>query len=506
MMRYLTLLLLLLLTACVQPANTPTATPGTSIGSQVITLIAPLAGAITSSPLVVRGATQQLPEAGTLTYRVFDASETLIGSGIFAVEPNPNGGSAFNAPITYRASSTGSGRLEVLELAPNDGQVRALVSVAIVLTASGDAPATRIPELATPISTPTINAVTPLPATTISSNGQLITIETPPIGTIVGSPVTITGRATRDPAGGQFTYRVRDMLGQQLGAGTLATVPAPGGASFIASLTFVEPPNGGQIVVEISDPGRSQASIQLLVAPPQAITIETPAAGTLVGSPMTITGRTARLPFQGALSYRVFDTGNRQLGAGLVFAQGSPGQASRFTGELTFSLPAVTTDLRIELSDEDAVSGIVAARQSLMVRVAPPPASLTPSPIAGATTVPTITTPTAGTLVITIDRPAPVAVVTSPIAISGRVNLIPANGLRYRIRDAAGRIIGEGQVPLQGATGQPGTFALNAGFVVQQAGPIVLEIGEPDTAGNLRSTAVLVLTASISVPTAYPAP
>ncbi len=354
-----------------------------------------------------------------------------------------------------------------------------------------------LPALATPLPT----AVIPGGATAVAANGQLITIETPAVGTIVGSPVTITGRATRDPASGQLSFAVRDAKGIAIGGGSFPTVPSTAGATFVASIVFNAPPNGGQIFVEIADPGRATTSIQLMVAPPQAIIFESPAPGTQVGSPMTITGRTARYPFQGALSYKVFDSSNRQLGDGLVPVQGQPGSPGTFVAEVRFNLLPAGGDIRVEVTDVDAVSGAIAAKQALLVKVAaqPNPTSVSsPTPLPSQTPLAATATAQPSSLQITLDSPVAASQVHNPFPVSGRVSVVPASGqLRYRVRDANGKIVGEGLIPVTGTAGQPATFNGLIGFILQQNSLIVLEIGDTDPAGNLRTSAIIVLNAVV---------
>jgi hypothetical protein len=58
---------------------------------------------------------------------------------------------------------------------------------------------------------------------------QVIVIETPPPGTIVGSPVVLTGRMSAVPPDGSLSYRVRDSAGAQIGAGGLQAQPDASG-------------------------------------------------------------------------------------------------------------------------------------------------------------------------------------------------------------------------------------------------------------------------------------
>jgi hypothetical protein len=216
---------------------------------------------------------------------------------------------------------------------------------------------------------------------------QLIVIETPPPQTIVGSPLVITGRTARYPFQGQLSYRILNEGNQQIGDGSFPISGSPGGpASFTASIVFGEPPGGGRIRIELIDRQAgtnlvaASVAIDLTVAPPQAIIFDTPAAGTLVGSPVVITGRTARHPFQGNLTYRFLSAAGDVLGTGLIVVNGSPGQPGSFNASLLFNLPPNGGDIRFELADQDANTGIVAASAILALRVAPP-ATAVPSPI-----------------------------------------------------------------------------------------------------------------------------
>src|SRR5262245_29868629 len=57
----------------------------------------------------------------------------------------------------------------------------------------------------------------------------------------------------------------------------------------------------------------------------QVITIETPAPGTIVGSPVVITGRTSLFPPAASLGYRVRDSAGNQIGVGGLPVQGDSG-------------------------------------------------------------------------------------------------------------------------------------------------------------------------------------
>src|SRR5205823_5216830 len=153
---------------------------------------------------------------------------------------------------------------------------------------------------------------------------------------------------------GKLNYQFSDAKGTQIGTGTFTVNGTAGQPStFNASLTFNPPAAGGTVHVSLYDRNAAgvtltSISIDLYVAPPQAITIETPAAGTVVGSPVVITGRLARYPFGGKLGYRVVETAGRQLGANTIPVSGTLGRPTTFSGSLIFDAPEGTT-IRVEL-------------------------------------------------------------------------------------------------------------------------------------------------------------
>lgn len=101
---------------------------------QQIQITAPLPNAPVGDLTRLQGSTAQLPFAQNLTYRVYDANETLVGEGQIQVLGEEGGPGSFIAPIRIGAAAAGAGRIEVLDLSPADGSVvaRATVPVEIV--------------------------------------------------------------------------------------------------------------------------------------------------------------------------------------------------------------------------------------------------------------------------------------------------------------------------------------------------------------------------------------
>lgn len=576
------------------PAASITPAPGTG-ATQQITIESPQADQQLGSPFALRGRTARLPFENILIYRVFDASGSLIGTAPFQAQGTAGQPGTFETQAEYQGAG-GAGRVEVVEFNAADGSLRAIASTRVQLQAAGP-----------PLPPPPPQAIaidTPLPGTTVGSpvvltgrvarlpfegrlayrvlntggvllgggffgvasdvvadgtsvvgfNGSLsfnlpldggpvrvevldinpadqavaaqttidlqvapqqqaIAIESPAAGTTVGSPVVITGRSSRAPDAGVLNYRFFDANNIQLGAGT---VPVSGAAgqqgTFNASLNFTLPTGGGPVRLELSD-GSVATSLVLSVAPPapaatppptqQSIVIDTPPPGTTVGSPVVITGRTARFPTSGVLSYRFLDAANAQLGGGTFAVSGAPGQPGSFNAQLDFTLPPPGGPIRVEVTEANQANGSTLASAALTLSVAPPAPPVPP------TSPPQPTSPPPAGQQVFIDTPAAGTQVGSPVVVTGRIAQVPAlSDLAYRVTDASGAVIGEGRITAQGAPGQPGSFNAQLTFSEPPGGgTISVEIFDAVESGEQVGRATLPLVvAPPAPPTAVPPP
>jgi len=213
---------------------------------------------------------------------------------------------------------------------------------------------------------------------------QQITIASPPPGTSVGSPVVITGRTARYPFLGKLGYRFTDQYGAQLSTGAFNVNGVPGqGASFTVSLDFNLPPAGGPIRLELFDQNAgtgvivANTALDMYVQPPQParqeISIDTPPPGTLVGSPVVITGRTTLYPFEARLSYRVRGPGGQVLGEGGITVNGAPGQSTTFIASIDFRTPPGADTITIEIFEPSQATGGIRAIATIDLRIAPQP-------------------------------------------------------------------------------------------------------------------------------------
>jgi hypothetical protein len=473
----LVLLVALALAGCSgQGIGVPSATAPPA-AQQQISIEVPQPGTTIGSPSALRGRTSQFPFEGNLIYRVFDGAGQQIGTGPIQVQGNPGQASTFDTRITFTATSGGPGRIEVLDLNSADGSVRAIASMSVTLE-SGASGAGALPTPPTPAIQPPVAAtptLAPLPPS------QAIAIDSPAPGTVVGSPVVLAGRTALFPTGGVLNYRVIDANGNQLGNGSVNVAGSSGQpGSFNASLTFREPQGGGVIRAELSDPSNgSSASVDMFVAPPQAITITSPSPGTQVGSPVVLTGQLARLPFQSSLSYRVVTPAGQQLGAGTIPVDGAPGQPTSFIAEVRFAMPPAGGPIRAELTDQNGQGGVVAASAAIDLQVAPQPQA------------------------ISIDTPAPGQQVGSPVVLTGRTVQYPAQGkLIYQISDANGNQIGRGAFNVNGNPGQSSSFNASLLFnLPPNGGPIRVDLLDQNAQNG-----VVIASSSIDLTVAPPQP
>ncbi|MFL5805279.1 MAG: Gmad2 immunoglobulin-like domain-containing protein [Roseiflexaceae bacterium] len=295
---------------------------------------------LVGSPVVINGRTTRFPFGGDLSYRITNANQQ-IGAGSFQVVGQIDQPTAFDAQLTFQVPRDGGIiRVEIYDQSP-DGAVVAGSTIDLDVLAQY----------------------------------QAIQIDTPARGMQVGSPVVLTGRTNLYPNGGQLRYRVLDAGGKEIGTGSFLVDGAPGQrGSYVASLTFAEPANGGNIRVELSDQAIS-AAIDLYVAPPPPpqIIFETPAPGTQVGSPVVISGRTTRIPASGKLSYRVRNASGGIIGAGQFDVTRGAGQATSFNASLTFAEPAGGGNISVEISDLAPSNGSAVAVATIGLYVAPRP-------------------------------------------------------------------------------------------------------------------------------------
>lgn len=435
---------------------------------QMITITSPPPRTLVGSPLTLTGQTRVPPTSRSLNYVLRDAAGALLGQGSFPTTLNEAGGANFAASLTFN-------------LPPEGGTV----SLEVFEPGSGSAP---------PLATSRLDLVVAPP--------QAIVIDSPPPGTQVGSPLTIAGRTARHPFDGVLRYRVLDLSGRELGTGTFPVTGAPGGpSSFSAALNFTMPADGGRISVELLDQHSADnqlaanARLELNVAAqPQQIIITSPDPNQEVGSPLTATGRTVRMPQGSQLSYLVRDQLGQPLGNGMFGLTSQPEGGASFSAQVFFSLPPGGGPISLELRELDPASEAVRASSVLMLSVASPAATATPIVTPTPTAIPTATPVPRQS--ITIETPASDTLVGSPVVISGRVALYPQfRELYYVIRTPSRETLGQGSFPLGG---QPGAtnipYSASLSFAEPaQAGNIIVEVYDRDGVGQVITSALVQL-------------
>jgi hypothetical protein len=121
----------------------PTLTPTTP--AQWIQLDSPLAGALVSSPVQVRGAVGVTPFESTLVGRVYDAGGVVIGQEPIMLPTEMGQPGTFEGLIHFQAGPGGPGRVEVVEISPKDGAVVVSAAVDVVLEAGPAMGAVEVP-------------------------------------------------------------------------------------------------------------------------------------------------------------------------------------------------------------------------------------------------------------------------------------------------------------------------------------------------------------------------
>ncbi|MFN8498564.1 MAG: YbaY family lipoprotein [Anaerolineae bacterium] len=209
---------------------------------------------------------------------------------------------------------------------------------------------------------------------------RVITITSPTAGTVVGSPMTITGASNVFPHEGNMNYRVTDAAGAEIGKGFFqADGTMTGTATFTAALTFDPPAAGGPITLEVyevnaadgSKFGAATVALQVEALPSgRVIEIVQPPAGATVGAPVTIVGRTSYFPFEGNLNYRVTDAASKEIGAGFFQVQTPCCDPSWFITSVAYTPPAAGGPITVEVYERDAATGNVAVSTSINLQAA----------------------------------------------------------------------------------------------------------------------------------------
>lgn len=409
-----------------------------------------------------------LPPTAVVTVQLVDVSRADAPADVLATQViEPKGGAPpYPFALSYDPAVINQANSYAVQAAIRDGDQLLFITTQRYSVITRGGPTSGIELVVEPV------------AQTPAGPPQRVTIESPAEDTLVGSPVTITGRAARFPTGGTLRYRFRDEAGRTLGEGALPVEgDFRGTASFNASLGFTLPGGGGVVRAEVFERDSSGrelglASRALFVSRPPSITLTSPTPETVVSSPVLVEGSLGRLPLDARLRYRVLASDGRLLGAGDFPVPGAPGRPALFRGTIPFEASPEGDRVTVQLFDQDPATGQVFAQADVILGVAPQPQR------------------------ITITSPGANAYVGTPLVVTGRTVRFPTGGvLGYAIYDGFGAQIGGGVFPVAGSLAVGGTFNVALGFnYPQQGGPLRLDLYDQDPAtGQFRATASLNL-------------
>ncbi|MFN8483360.1 MAG: Gmad2 immunoglobulin-like domain-containing protein [Anaerolineae bacterium] len=434
------------------------AMPNIAAAAASVEITSPQAGATVTSPLRINGFTSEPTDS--LNFRVRGALSGDLGSGSFPVKSPFDPPYDFSGQITFNTPTAGE-------------------ALFISIWADGG---------------PTASVAVVAPGAPPPPTPQQIIINSPPSGTTVGSPVTITGTTARMPASGSLSFAVNNAQGATIAQGGFPVSPSGSGGAFVASISFPIPPQGGIVRVTLTDRDPAtgaidaSTSIDLFtegtqptpVPPPppptgptptppqgqQQIVIESPQPGASVTSPMTLSGYSVVFPINGTLNYTLATQQGVALASGTFEVQ-TTGQRVQFVPftfntQIAFSA-APGTPLVLTVFDQNPETGAIPMSVGVNLVVA-----------GGA--------PSGSIVGLVIDRPPANATVTLPGTVFGRTDLFPNGGtLNYRVLDGAGQTLTEGTVPVNASFLQPvwwDVFFNSSTFT----GPVVFQVWALDPA------------------------
>ena len=483
-----TIALAFALSACSGDAATPTPPPATAPASSeraataenapqpaadaAITLETPRDGEVINGTFEVKGSVAATPQEGSLIYRLYDIDGNLITSGPVAVSGDPGQPGTFADIVAFELDGlAGPGLFEMVDQEPTAGVVVADMAINVHFGQAG--------------------AVAARPA-----QSQSIAIQSPSSGALVGGPFELRGALARAPQDSALVYRVYDADGYLIGVGQAAVENKSGGAAaFTAPITYtLDVTTAGRIAVVDQDAasgailGRGVVEVVLAPTGPaldeQALTdgvivIQSPADRSVVNAPIQLKGGIASTPAESQLTYRLYDAQGHVISTGPIAVIGEPGEPGTFAATIEYG--GWNGAGQLEILDQDQTDGLVYSSAAVNLFYGASPGVAAP-PVAA---------------VIAIESPLMGDVITSPVAVSGTVSVVPfENNLVYRVYDSAGNLVGSGAVPVTGEQGQAGEFAATVEYAagVGNAGRIqVLDLSAADGSVLARAIAEIFL-------------
>ncbi len=198
----------------------------------------------------------------------------------------------------------------------------------------------------------------------------------------------------------------------------------------------------------------------------QALVIESPLPGETVASGVEVRGTTTMHPSSDGLRYLVYDARGGVIGMGTLPVDGLMGFPGTFAAPVEFIAGAGGPG-RIEIVD--AGDGSAAARTTVLVGLEAAP------PMYGARPGEETDRPARE---LVLEAPLSGATVGAEIEVRGQISVMPfEKNLTYRIYDAAGTVVGESYISVEGNLDGPGTFAKSIAVTGTTApGPLRIEV------------------------------
>jgi hypothetical protein len=314
----------------------PADLPSIAVEAPGIVIEAPLPGAALNGSFELRGSSSIMPFEGSLTYRIYDAAGTRIAEGPLQAGGDYSGPAQFAAVLDVPAIS-GAGHIEVVEINAMDGS---LFAAAVVEVQFGDTAG--------------------------------IVLAMPPAGTAIAMGTVVRGSIDSLPDDARLQYRLYDVQGIEIGAGTLEREDA---TSFAGTLDIVPVTGVVRLAIVATDrAGRHELATRSVTlrgtrpiggdfqtlesgAVPQ-LRLEAPASGTAIGPSFELRGSISATPHDALLSYRIYNAAGTRIAVGPVYVPGVPGQPAGFVEPINLGdIADLQGSVRLELVETNPPAG-----------------------------------------------------------------------------------------------------------------------------------------------------
>lgn len=230
--------------------------------------------------------------------------------------------------------------------------------------------------------------------------------------------------------------------------------PVPNNTVDVRTLTEIP---ATSIPTETATPAMVVSPVESV--PPQAIAFLSPATGSQVTSPITVSG-VANSVFENMLAIQVVDQSGQVIGNGVASIHADLGGRGPFDGQVSFTPPAEAQPGRIVVSDSSARDGHLTYLTSMEVTLLPN----------GGTANLTTDTEHAETFWIQSVTPG-VSNGHHALSIIGYAAPAFEQTLTIAVLDENGGLVGSGTATIQAGAGQPGQFIGSVTYDVDHEEP-----------------------------------